>query len=238
MTAQVKAGPRVGIKSIPKLSPSLKLSKIELAALILSLAAIGGVLGYYLKSLTPVQTQLARVQKEVDEQKSVVTVFGKEGPSQKEKVKLATDSLSAFRSGWLKPYNQGRIAAINEINGLVKSDEVHLTSGLSLAMVTNKAGSKDKVASKRKKNGEFLLDVYPRVQMTFVVLGDYKHIRKFLKDLQASKQFLVINSISIVPQDQKQGRGRVQQVVAPGGLALSVDLNAFFSPSASGMSGQ
>ena len=231
MTAQVKERPRIKIGSMPSVSPRLRLSKIELIALTLAVAAVGLTVGYYFTSLAPVQARLATVEREMEVQKHGLTVGPNDKPSEKQMLKMAKESLAAFESQWLKPYDQGRIEAINELNALVKADDVHLTSGISFHSVANKAVDEGKSSAKKKKDNEFLLDVYPRVQMGFAVFGKYPALRKFVKDLQSSKQFLVIESISIAPLEQKQGRGGRVQIAGPvSGLTLTVTLNAFFHP--------
>jgi hypothetical protein len=106
---------------------------------------------------------------------------------------------------------------------------------------TNRAAGlsdSDQQGTKKKKESDSL-DVFPRVQFHFVVRGEYADLRKFLRDLEGSKQYVVVDSVNLSNSEQKQGRSSkaAVQVMPSSGLSLTVSMNAYFRPFSSQTSG-
>src|SRR5262249_44994382 len=227
---------RLDLKSFTAPSVGYSLRPAEMVAAGIALGLVLLTILYYFLSLAPVQDQLKTVEKAAADQ---ITVIGNQAPpaqgvrSQKEQIQLAKNSLADFEGSHLKPIAQGRIDLINEINHLGKADNLRLGSGIEMHGVYRASGTPEADSqSKRKKEAE-ALDVFPRVQFHFVVKGEYKDLRKFLRDLEGSKQYVVVDSVNLSNSEQKQGRSSkaaAAQVVPGSGLSLTVSMNAYFRP--------
>jgi hypothetical protein len=233
MSTQVRERLRLDLKSFtaPRFN---RLRPTEMAAVGLALGLVLLVIMYYFVSLAPALDRLATVEKENAYQIQVIgqTPPPQSGPSQKQQILEAKNSLDNFEGHYLKAMAQGRIDLINEINQLAKADNLHLGSGIEMHALhkTGSAADTETQNAKKKKDTE-TLDIFPRVQFHFVVRGEYKDLRKFLRDLESSKQYVVFDSVSLSSSEQKQGRGsRVAQVATPSGLSLTVSMNAYFRP--------
>jgi hypothetical protein len=234
MSTQVRERPRLDLKSVrvPSVVHTLRLAEVVAVGLAVGLVIL--TILYYFVSLAPVKDRLTTVEKESARQIQIITdqVLPKHVPSQKEQIQQAKDSLASFQGNDLKPMAQGRIEMINEINQLAKTDNVHLGSGIEMHVV-NRAGSTaegESQVSKKKKEAD-ALDVFPRVQFHFVVRGEYRDLRKFLRDLEGSKQYIVVDSVNLSTTEPKQGRGsRAAPVVSASGLSLTIGMNAYFRP--------
>ena len=228
---------RLDLKSFTIPSVVHRLRPAEMVAAGLTLGLVLLTILYYFMSLAPVRDQLSRVETEAADQIKVIAAQPaptQGGPSQKEQIQLAKNSLADFEGGNLKPIAQGRIDLINEINMLAKADNLRLGSGIDMHGIYRPAATPeaDSQPSKRKKDVE-ALDVFPRVQFHFVVKGEYKELRKFLRDLEGSKQYVVVDSVNLSNSEQKQGRGSKAAAaqLAPGSaLSLTVSMNAYFRP--------
>jgi hypothetical protein len=90
-------------------------------------------------------------------------------------------------------------------------------------------------SSQNKKSDPF--DIFPKVQFRFTVSGHYDDLRKLVKDLQNTKDFLVVDSIALATAEGKSGHslrgagngGGVAGGI-PGGIELTVTLTAYFRP--------
>jgi len=235
MSAQVRQL-RLDLKSFTVPSVVHRLRPAEMVAAGLALGLVLLIIMYYFLSLAPVLDQLKTVEKAAADQ---ITVIANQPPpaqgvrSQKEQIELAKNSLADFEGSYLKPMAQGRIDLINEINQLAKADNLRLGSGIEMhGMYRASTPEADSQPSKKKKDAE-ALDVFPRVQFHFVVRGEYKDLRKFLRDLEGSKQYLVVDSVNLSNSEQKQGRGSkaaAAQVVPASGLSLTISMNGYFRP--------
>jgi len=236
MSTQVRERLRLDLKSFAAPSFVHTLRPAEMIAAGIALGLVVLVIMYYFLSLSPVEERLKSVQKDVAEQINIMKPPApngtKTGPSQKEQIQEAKNSLSEFEGSYLRPMAQGRIDLINEINQLAKADRLRLGSGIEMHATYRVAGLSDSEpqGSKKKKDSDSL-DIFPRVQFHFVVRGEYADLRKFLRDLEISKQYVVVDSVNLANSEQKQGRGSKAVQAAPvSGLSLTIAMNAYFRP--------
>ena len=81
-----------------------------------------------------------------------------------------------------------------------------------------------------------MLDVFPKAEFAFTVVGQYADLRGFLNEIEHSKQFLVINSLGLTNVESKLGprAGKGAAMAAgpgpAGGISLSVGMTAYFRP--------
>jgi hypothetical protein len=232
MSTQVRERTRFDLKSFtaPLVVHSLRPSEVVAVGLAIGLVILTVL--YYFLSLAPVKDRLGTAVKTSDDQIKLIgaQVPKQRAPSQKEQIQQAKDSLADFEANKLKTMAEGRIEMINEINQLAKADNLHLGSGIDMHAM-NRAGSaadSESQGSKKKKETESL-DVFPRVQFHFIVKGEYKDLRKFLRDLEASKQYIVVDSVNLSTMEPKVGRSaRAAPVVSASGLSLTIAMNAYF----------
>jgi Type II secretion system (T2SS), protein M subtype b len=113
------------------------------------------------------------------------------------------NSLNQFESN-LKPDESGMTQIINEIDALGKTHKI-LTGNASYRVEEAAAGTDGngnpapQAAPNNKGN------IYPALGIETTVTGDYPNLRRFLIDLERSKQFLIIRSLSFQGED----RGRL-----------------------------
>ena len=237
MSTQVRDRLRIDLKSFAAPSLANTLRPAEMIAVGIAAGLVVLVVLYYFMSLAPVNERLKTVEKDAAEQINIMkppsTTPSKNGPSQKEQIQEAKNSLGEFEASYLKPMEKGRIDLINEINQLAKADKLRLGSGIEMHVSYRAAGlsETEQQGSKKKKDNDSF-DVFPKVQFHFVVRGEYPDLRKFLRDLEGSKQYVVVDSVNLANSEQKPGRGSkgVAQVVSGSGLSLTVAMNAYFRP--------
>jgi hypothetical protein len=223
---------RLGIAALSARRAShrkLPLDAKEIIGSALAAIAVGFVVFYYFSSLRPIHERLQAARARLDSQTKVLIgnkPANNSGPSLKDQIKAAKLSLDEFEGRWLKPLPEGRVAAINQLNEMVSTDKLHLSGGIEMRM-TKKGTAADPT---HRRKDETTLEAFPKVDLRLSVFGGYAEIRKFIKDLQASKQFLVINTMGL-GTEQKRGAKRVGAVQGgASGLSLSVSLSAYYRP--------
>ena len=208
------------------------LSSGEIVAAALALIFFIVVVFYYFTSLSPEQSRLDRLEKELAKAKSDITLSGtpqQQGPSTANAVKDALDSLQTFKSQYLKPLSSGRIALINQINALAKKNGVTLMSGIDMPL--ENATQTEEQRNNRRKKAEDFFNIFPHMNMHFTVFGQYSNLRSFISELERDKQFMIIKSLNIISQEEKGGGGRRGgRAEGVSGLTLTIDASAYFQP--------
>src|ERR1700733_10490877 len=241
MSVQVKGRLRVQRVPIKRISSTIGLDKKELVVAGLTAVAVILVILYCFLSLRPVHARVADARARDAAQQKVITGSGSkttDATSAKSQIKLAKASLDDFEEHWLKPMSGGRIEVINEINQLVAADKLHLAGGIEMRLAKKipggSAGGPDESDSKEPTHNRKsdALDVFPKTVFHFSVIGGYAEVRKFMQDLQNSKDFLVIDSIALGDVEPKVGRGlRGANAANLGaGVELTTTLTAYFRP--------
>lgn len=214
----------------------LGLSGPEIGAAIVALLAFVMAVYYYFTALSPEQARLRAQEQTLQRLNAELatttgTTDGPKGPN----VKDALASLQAFKTEYLRPLGSGRIALLNEVNALAKKQGVTLTSGIDMPLQKG-AAKDDEADNKRKKRTEEVLNAFPRLDIHFVVFGQYANLRAFVNELEHNKQFLVLKTVSFQMQEDKGGGGgeggggRRVRAGLGSGLALSIEASAYFQP--------
>ena len=122
-----------------------------------------------------------------------------EGISTKDSVDRISRSLTAFESEYLSPEDSGRMALYTNLNKLMKSNGVRNTAGPSYAPldpVGTKTGAQPSISAEKQSNAKWQ-SIYPGVAVSVTVEGPYQNVRHFIRDIERSNQFLIINAIEL-----------------------------------------
>jgi hypothetical protein len=164
-------------------------------------------------------------------------------------------SLRDFESNWLAVSSQGRMTLYSELNNLIRSNGVRNTSGPTYTPL-EPLGSKPQVqatASADKQTTAKWQSIYPGVAVSVTVEGPYQNVRHFVRDLETSRQFLIINAVELesltqtgASQDSlapiapvpRPGRPAASAITTPGSsrgtlVSLRLDMATYFQRPAS-----
>jgi Tfp pilus assembly protein PilO len=191
---------------------------------------------YYVAKLRPEQSRLSVLEAQYQQQKAEITSSASNAakdPEQSpaERARIAVESLDNFKSGYLTPYASGRIALINELNALAKKYNLQLPSGIDMSTEASDEGSEG--GSKAGGKQEDLNRVFPRLFVRTSVFGQYKDLRGFVAEVERNKQFLVLQNMSLINQTAKTstgGTGRASRMQESTGIALTIEIWAYFRP--------
>ena len=229
MSAQV----RDRVSNVPVRKPHVaarrfQIRPIEIVVATLVLLSFIGAVFYYFWYLKPEQENLTRLQAQLASQRDdLFKMATPEDPKLvQNEIKQALETLDTFKGSYLKPRSRGQRELIDEINALVKKHNSRLASGLEMS-VENIGGESDKEKARNKK-AEENLEVFPKLNVSFTIAGEYKNLRAFISELESSKQFLVIRQLTFSMEEGLDGDTGRRTQAANSLLSLSVVLSAHF----------
>ncbi len=171
------------------------------------------------------ELERARLQNQVRSTQEVV-VRGQDTQSTVDKI---TESLEGFESNRLANHAQGRMGLYDELNQLIRKDGLRNTSGPSyspLLSSTVKASSVGTRSASTKWQS-----VYPGIAVSVTVEGSYQNLRHFIRDLEASRQFIIINAIELERATETNSASSADGgsgVSRPSLVSLRLDMATYF----------
>ncbi|MBO0723006.1 MAG: hypothetical protein J2P41_19430 [Blastocatellia bacterium] len=218
----------IKVSEIPKelrnLKRKLRLSNLEIGSLAAALVFAVTVTSFFLTKIQPLRNEAAALQSKETGlllKLSALNVEERKRAEQSANAEKILDSLAKFESN-LKSDESGMTQILNEIDSLCKSHKI--LSGSSnfnltepVAQATDEKGDAVLRANREK------IDFYPVFGIDTTVTGDYRNLRRFIFDLERSKQFLVIKSVQFQGEGEKFRRA---QGSGPGGKQQQIDLSS------------
>lgn len=177
---------------------------IGIAELIgLSLAAVlllAVIVGYFY-FLRPAETRRATLVRDRDllqkELRASQETFGRD-QNVKVTIQKIIASIQDFEANGLVERNQGRMLLYEDLNELLRKNGLRNTSGPAYAPL-DPLGSKtqDQAAASSNSTSSKWQTIYPGIAVGVTVEGQYQNIRHFVRDIEVSKGFLIINAVEL-----------------------------------------
>jgi len=108
-------------------------------------------------------------------------------------------SMQDFESNKLAMSGIGRMSLYTNLNDLIRSNGLRNTAGPSYATLAP-AGAKNAVqatASAAQQSSAKWQTIYPGIAVTVTVEGPYQNVRHFVRDIETSREFLIINAVEL-----------------------------------------
>ena len=173
-----------------------------------------------------------------------------ENLSTKERVDNISTSLKTFEGNWLAGQDSGRMSLYTVLNKLIKSNGLRNTAGPTYAPldpVGTKTQAQLSITAEKQSNAKWQ-SIYPGVAVSVTVEGPYQNVRHFVRDIETSRQFIIVNAVELervtqsgLTQDQPTsfpvppatGRGRATAPTPLAGssgtqVSLRMDLATYF----------
>jgi hypothetical protein len=189
--SRVKRAPALNIIGLPEL--------IGLAgAGLLALLTIFAWFYFYL----PANSRLASAQMEKQRLLSMRAASGSELQTNidtQTRVNQIKASLEDFEGNWLPSQSSGRLSLYTVLNKLMKSNGLRNTAGPAyspLAAVGAKTQVQATVSAEKQSQAKWQ-SIYPGIVVSVTVEGPYQNVRHFVHDIEASRQFLIINAVEL-----------------------------------------
>jgi hypothetical protein len=108
-------------------------------------------------------------------------------------------SLEDFESNWLPLLTSGRLSLYTVLNNLIKSNNLRNTAGpgySALDVIGSKTQVQPGITAEKQTIAKWQ-SIYPGIAVTVTVEGPYPNITHFVRDIETSRQFLIINAIEL-----------------------------------------
>jgi Type II secretion system (T2SS), protein M subtype b len=185
-------------------------------AAFLAITVVFAYLYFYLPAnvhLKSAELELRRLQGERQKSSSAL----EEGKTTKESVDSIHASIEHFETSWLPMPSSGRMSLYTVLNNLIKSNGLRNTAGPSysqLEVAGTKTGVQPTVTAEKQNNAKWQ-SIYPGIAVTVTVEGAYPNIRHFVRDIESSRQFLIINAIELEGVRSEAGQDHPAAPVSP-----------------------
>lgn len=184
-----------------------RLSPVELVALVGALVFAAIVAFFYFNNVQPLSSEIAALQAREAELTARLKQMSTDAEKRTEQAANADSILSSLRyfEAFLKPDERGMTQIINEIDQLGKKHKVIIGDASyrvdASEQATDETGQSRPSSDKRQH-------IYPALGIDTVVIGEYLNLRRFLADLERSRQFLIINAVNFQGEsDQLRRQG-------------------------------
>lgn len=170
----------------------------------LSVAALLALLTIfaYLYFLAPAHSRRDLAQLERDRLQGQVRasqVNLKEDTSARDTVDRINASLNNFEGNFLAAPGAGRMSLYAQLNELIRGNGLRNTSGPSYTTL-EPLGTKGQVqptASAEQQSNAKWQSIYPGISVSVTVEGPYQSVRHFVRDIETSRQFLIVNAVEL-----------------------------------------
>lgn len=152
----------------------------------------------YLYFLLPARSRLVTLQFERSRLQSQLRNSAdllREGQSTNVTVQNITQSLNVFENDRLIAANVGRRSLYDSLNQLIRKNGLRNTSGPTYTPL-DASGSKAGASGSRSANTKWQ-SIYPGIAISLTVEGQYQNLRRFVRDIEANRQFVIINSVEL-----------------------------------------
>ncbi|HMG76519.1 MAG TPA: hypothetical protein VK582_23790 [Pyrinomonadaceae bacterium] len=142
--------------------------------------------------------------------------------STSEAVDQMNASVKDFESNWLAVSGPGRLSLYTELNNLIRSNGLRNTAGPSYVPL-EPAGVKAKgqlIDNAEKQGIAKWQSIYPGILVSVTVEGPYQSVRHFVRDIEMSRHFLIINAVEL---EGVRDSGAAQDLPTPVPVTRIVD---------------
>jgi len=188
---QIRRAPVLNVIGLPEL--------IGLAgAVLIALITIFAYFYFYLPAhsrLTSLLLERSRLQGQLRASQSNLDTT----TTVREEVDKINASMQDFENNWLPVAASGRMSLYTTLNSLIKSNGLRNTAGPSYTPL-EPLGTKTQVqptASAERQSITKWQSIYPGIAVSVTVEGPYQRVRHFVRDIESSRQFLIINAVEL-----------------------------------------
>ncbi len=214
---------RFGHTFLPDSPYMIGVPEVVGAAFAVLLFAFAAVSYFYL--LVPARTQHAELIDERTRSQALLNSSsdGADGAGQAASPAEIIDSLRRFEAEHLPAQTEGQTRLIVELNEIVRRNNVRNPKlDFTTLEAIDAAGGSNVV---RRSEAAQLQAVYPGIGVQLSVEGDYQNLRRLIRDIESSTQFVVVNGIEFEDVTTQSGTGGSV-------VGLQLNLATYFRPHA------
>jgi transcription antitermination factor NusG len=181
---------------------------LEIAAVVVGSGFLLLSLMFYLVFVVPAQNEQANGRKQRDDlDRELVIAREKWGDIKNTETRVAKLITSAedFETRSLKDESIGTTSVYQRINVLIKTFGLRNTSGPDyVPLVSTLDAAQNKGGTTGKGGRDKFKSLFPGIYITTTVEGSYPNVRRFIKEIEGSSEFVSITSLEIEPSDDEK----------------------------------
>lgn len=209
----------------------------EIIGLAASAVMLLAVVFVYLSFYTPSGARLYAAQVDRERQRQKLSELQKTVDmrvSTEDNISVINESLDKFENGRLTTRSEGRISLYNTLIELIRNNKLRNTSGPVYNYLESKTAAQQQAASARTVSSKWQ-SLYPGIAVTVTVEGQYANLRHFVRDIESSNQFIIINAVEL-ERASDAGLAVSAETPAPRTtlVSLRLDMAAYFRRDAGG----
>lgn len=188
-----------------KVSTSMWGAAEIIAVSIAAMFLLGGLFAYFYFKV-PSDQELAKSRSEADrleaELASARSRYGEINSTQ-DRVDELVRSIDDFETRFLPVSTSGRTALYQRLNGLINAYGLINTSGPDYSPLEAITDLREQQNDEERGKSK-LRSLYPGVYVTTTVEGSYQNIRRFMREIETGREFLVISAVELAPSDTQR----------------------------------
>lgn len=197
-------------------------------SLVILLLVVVGYLYFQMPArarLERLQLERSRLQTQLRSSNDLV----RQGETTESAVQSIAQSLDNFENNRLVGAAPGRMSLYDALNTMIRKNGLRNTSGPTYTPL-DPAGTKTSTGG--TKASTKWQSVYPGVAVSVTVEGQYQNLRRFLRDLETTKQFVIINAIELERSSETNAQPGAEDAAAGGArnsaVSLRLDMATYF----------
>ena len=171
------------------------------AAAVLLLAAIFA----YFFLLAPQRSRKLALEAERDELSRLLkTVQGDIGQRKdtRQRIGEILTSLDNFEIDHLGQLSSAQATVYEELNRLILKNNLRISGGISYTQLQEAVPGADANRQQQRTSGDetgarVVQSIFPGIGVTLTVEGTYANLRRFIRDIEADRQFVVLNAVEL-----------------------------------------
>ena len=190
---------RIRVEHLRQSRQRSPLGAAELIGLAASLLLLLIVIFAHLFFLRPAYSRLDTAQRKREESYKLLRTTEENlnlDTSKQVTIAEVTQSVEDFEANRLSLRGEGRIALLNTLNKLIRSNGLRNTAGPNYTALDPLAAAATPGAPTRTGNAKWQ-SIYPGLGVNVTVEGAYPNLRRFVREIETSNEFIVINSIEL-----------------------------------------
>jgi len=200
--------PRIDIapKNRPRKVYAGMWGQAEIATVGLGLLAILAVVILVVLVVLPAQKELDKNKAERDRlETELMTTRGKYGTITTTEARVAEIITSAndFETRFLSAPTTGKTALYQRINGLIGAYGLTNTTGPDFAPLEISNDGRGQETEAERGRTKFQ-SIFPGVYATMTLEGSYQNLRRFIREVETSDQFVVISAVELAPAENEE----------------------------------
>jgi hypothetical protein len=175
--------------------------------------AILGMLAFVFFMVFPAQKELAQNKKHQDElEAELVSAKGKYGSITDTETQVAklVSSVNDFETRFLPSEANGKSALYERLNGLITAYGLVNSNGPEFTPLEI-LDPQRRQQQENERGRDKLMSLFPGVFVTVTVEGPYQNLRRFIREIETSQQFIMVSSVELVPADKQKEKNAEQQ---------------------------